>query len=179
MDLHSELELLDHSKQKREKFCLLLRTKTISVAEVLDVAEKINSTVSYKALWGLEFMCRDSIQNLLPHLDRFINLLPKIHLDSGVRPAAKICEYLIIEHYENNNIHTFSLDNRKAITSICFDWLITDQRVAPKAYSMTCLLHLGTEFKWIHPELKIILENNYVSQTAAYKARAREILQRL
>ena len=179
MDLQNELKLLDHSQEKRKTFCLLLQHNTSSVSEILFFAEQFNDPISYRALWGLEFMCRESLSGLLPYIDRFIRILPKVHLHAGVRRAAKICEHIIIKHYRHKQIYGLSLKNREAIASACFDWLITDQKVAPKAYSMTCLLYLGKEFKWIHPELKILLENNYVNQSAAYKARARFILSKI
>ncbi|MGB3152866.1 MAG: adenylosuccinate lyase, partial [Maribacter sp.] len=61
----------------------------------------------------------------------------------------------------------------------CFDWLIGNHKVAAKAYSMTCLLFLGRKFDWIHPELKLVLEQNYASGSAAYKARARMTLAKI
>jgi len=41
---------------------------------------------------------------------------------------------------------------------------------------MNSLYFLGTEFDWIHPELKTIIERDYSSQSAGFKARARHIL---
>jgi len=61
----------------------------------------------------------------------------------------------------------------------CFDWLIGEHKVAAKAYSMTSLLLLGHRFEWIHPELKMVLQQNYSSGSAAYKARARITLSKL
>ena len=41
---------------------------------------------------------------------------------------------------------------------------------------MTSLYLLGNKFEWIRPELQMILEQNYSLGSAAYKARARQIL---
>jgi hypothetical protein len=65
------------------------------------------------------------------------------------------------------------------ITASCFDWLIGDHKVAAKVYAMTSLLLLGRKFEWIHPELKMVIEQNYASGSAAYKARARMTLEKL
>ena len=65
------------------------------------------------------------------------------------------------------------------MTECCFDWLITNQKVACQAYSMDALYLLGTEKEWIHPELKITLEQNISSQSAAYKARGRITLEKI
>jgi hypothetical protein len=70
-------------------------------------------------------------------------------------------------------------EHLESITSACFDWLIGDHKVAAQAYSMTSLLLLGRKFDWIHPELRMILEQNYQNGSAAYKARARMTLAKL
>ena len=68
---------------------------------------------------------------------------------------------------------------KEAIIEVCFDWLITNQKVACQAYSMDALYLLGTEIKWVHPELKIILEQNIHNQSAAYCARGRITLEKI
>ena len=69
--------------------------------------------------------------------------------------------------------------HREKITEACFDWMINEEKVAPKAYGMNALYLLGLEFDWIHPELQIILERDFSLQSAAFKARARHILKKL
>ena len=59
----------------------------------------------------------------------------------------------------------------------CFDWLISDQKVACQVRAMTSLYYLGTEFNWIHPELKTIIEQNIHQGSAGYKARGKKIIQ--
>ena len=44
---------------------------------------------------------------------------------------------------------------------------------------MSSLYFLGTEFDWIHPELKIIIEQDYNSQSAGFKARSRHVLEKM
>jgi hypothetical protein len=67
----------------------------------------------------------------------------------------------------------------QAITEACFDWLITDTKVASKCYAIRILHLLGNQFYWIHPELKIILEKEYRNHSAGYKAVFREILKKI
>jgi len=118
----------------------------------------------------------------LPYLDQLINLAPNVYQHPAVRPIAKIFEYLMISYYQEKSTvvrKSLTTTHRQKMTEICFDWLITDQKVAAKVYSMTSLYLLGTEFDWIHPELKITLENNYAKGSAAYKARSRMTLKKL
>jgi hypothetical protein len=72
-------------------------------------------------------------------------------------------------------------DERKIITECCFDWLITDQKVACQAPAMECLYYLGwdEDKEWIYPELINILTENAPHKSAGYQARARKILKRI
>ena len=42
-----------------------------------------------------------------------------------------------------------------------FDWLITPQKIAVRAYTMNTLYLFGLEKEWIHPELKHLIETIY------------------
>ena len=57
-----------------------------------------------------------------------------------------------------------------------FDWMISDQKVAVKAYTMEALFLFGKEIDWVHDELKLILVQEISSGSPAYKARAKKIL---
>ncbi len=146
---------------------------------LFDNCFKIDDDISYKAAWILEMVCLKNIKILVPFLDRFFNSLPKVYKQQAVRPLAKICEELTIAVYKKQDIglqKVITKNHREQLTEICFDWLIGQKKVAVKAYAMKCLYLLGKEFKWIHPELKIILDKDFHHQQPAFKARARYIL---
>ena len=130
----------------------------------------------------MEFTAKENLPYIFPWMNTFTEYIERVHLESSVRPLAKICEYLCLSYFKKKDLETqkvLTINHLEKITSVCFDWLIGDFKVAPKAYSITCLLLLGQKFKWIHPELKLILEQNYASGSAAYKARARMTLKKL
>ncbi len=180
--LEDILSDINHSREKRGYFANLIVDNPQLLPELLDVCARVDDEISYRASWGLEFLCKNNLEAILPHLDRLVDLAPKVYQHPAVRPIAKIFEYLIIAYYQQKLPairKALTKEQRQKMTEICFDWLITDQKVAAKAYSMTSLYLLGTEFDWIHPELKITLENNYTQGSAAYKARSRMILEKL
>ena len=173
---------INHSKERRSDFATILINDHKLVEQSLQIAEDIHTVASYKAAWALEFMCKSKLECLLPHLDPFCKLLPKVYQDSALRPIAKICEYLTSSYYRQETTPTqgfLKKIHREQITESCFDWLITDQKVATKAYAMTSLQLLGTEFDWVHPELKNTIQKQYNSQSAAFKARARMVLKKI
>ena len=142
----------------------------------------VNDKISPRAAWVFEFMCGKDIEAVIPYLDLFTDSIHKVHLDSAVRPVAKVCEYLITAYYsktKNKIQSTLSSIHREKIIEACFDWMINDEKIAPKAYAMNTLFLLGRDYDWIHPELVMILERDYQMQSSGFKARARRILKQI
>lgn len=116
--------------------------------------------------------------NPVPAFGLFHAWTGDLKAESSIRPMAKICELLTLTHYKGAHSDKSLLSplHRERITAACFDWLISAEKVAPKAYSMQTLSLLGQDIEWVHPELKAVLEQGYASGSAGYKARARRIL---
>ncbi|WP_179339572.1 adenylosuccinate lyase [Winogradskyella ludwigii] len=181
-ELYKELSYVNHSREKRLKYANLVIDNPELVVPLLEILFDVDDKISCRAAWVLEFMCSEKLEEIIPHLNTFTKNIHKVHLDSAVRPVAKVCEYLIYANYsKTDNIikSHLSAKHKEKITEACFDWMISDQKVAPKAYAMTSLYLLGLEYDWIHPELVLILERDFKMQSAAFKARARQILKKI
>jgi hypothetical protein len=160
----------------------LMANNPSNVAALLEIAFQVDDPISCKACWVLEFMAKEHLNYLFPNMDTFVHHIGSVHLDPAVRPIAKICEALMKSYFQSKDQETRKILSEKhleSITSTCFDWLIGNHKVAAQAYAMTSLLLLGRKFDWIHPELRLILEQNYTNGSAAYKARARMTLTKL
>lgn len=180
--LTQQLMQLKAYRKNREKLADYVLYNPDNFKQLLNTCFKIDEDVSFKAAWVLEIVCLKSIQLLIPHLDFFIENIPKVYKHQAVRPLAKVCEEITMRYYIKkipSLRFVLQKKHREQLTEICFDWLITNQKVAVKAYAMQCLYLLGQEFKWIHPELKIILDKDFHDQQPAFKARARHILKKL
>lgn len=181
-ELYNKLDNVDHTKEKRWQLAKQIIANPYIVTPLLKVAFLVEAPISLKACWSIEYACKNDLTILLPHLDYFTKNLHKMEHESSIRPMAKICELLMLDYFKKtasiSKTH-FKKENLEQIATVCFDWLISDCKVASKAYSMTSLLLLGNMFPWIHPELKMILEQNYAEGSAAYKARARMTLEKL
>ncbi|MCM4169176.1 adenylosuccinate lyase [Arenibacter sp. H213] len=181
-EMYNALDNVDASKQKRMEMSTLVLNHPENIAPLIEIGFHIDDPISCKACLVLEFIVAQRLELLLPYLDKFIKNMARVHLDSAVRPIAKICEYLTHSYFINKDHATIEALNEGHLTQLtttCFDWLIGDQKVAAKAYSMTSLLLLGKKFPWIWPELKLILEQNYHTGSAAYQARARITIAKL
>lgn len=138
--------------------------------------------MSPRAAWVFEFMCKENLNTIIPYLHRFTENVNKVHLNSAVRPVAKVCEYLIKALYsklDNEIKQALNSTHKEKIIEACFDWMINDEKIAPKAYAMNSLFLLGRYSDWIHLELALILERDYQMQSSGFKARARHILNKI
>lgn len=181
-ELYKELNYVNHSREKRLKYANLVIDNPELIVPLLEILFDVDDKISCRAAWVFEFMCGEKLEAIMPHLDIFTANISKVHLDPAVRPVAKICEYLTKANYSKTD-HSIknhlTKKHKENITAACFDWMINDEKIAPKAYSMNSLYLLGTEFDWIHPELVNILERDYEMQSSGFKARAKHILKKI
>ncbi len=180
--LYTELNYVNHSREKRLYYANLVIDNPNLIQPLLELLFEIDNKISCKAAWVFEFMCGEKLDAIIPYLDTFTGNLSKVHLDAAVRPMAKICEYLTTANYsktENKIKDALTETHKEKIIEACFNWMLNDEKVAPKAYSMNVLYLFGKEYSWIHPELIIILERDFASQSAAFKARAKHILRNI
>ncbi|WP_298534867.1 adenylosuccinate lyase [uncultured Algibacter sp.] len=180
--LYSELNYVNHSREKRLHYANLVLRNPDLIPKLLDILFQVDDKISPRAAWVLEFMCSAKIETIIPYLDVFTEHIHKVHLDSAVRPVAKICELLAKSYTsKTDNIVQQELHevHKERIIETCFDYMINDEKVAAKAYGMTTIFMLGRDYDWVYPELELILKRDFQSQSAAYKARARQILKKL
>lgn len=180
--LYEELNYVNHSREKRSYYANLVLANPDLIPKLLEILFLFDDKISPRAAWVLEFMCSAKIETIIPYLDTFTEHIHKIHLDSAVRPVAKICELLAKAYSTKTNIYLknkLTETNKERIIETCFDYMINDEKVAAKACGMTTLFMLGKEYDWVHPELELILKRDFQNQSAAYKARARHILKKI
>lgn len=176
--LYKELDYVDHSRKKRDYYATLLKEQPELLQPLLEILFMVDDKLSPKAGWLIEFVSKNNLPLLFPYLDYFTSNMHTVYQDSALRPVAKVCERLALSYYKEQHPlsrKALQLKHKEQITNAGFDWLITDQKVAVKAYTLTTLYHLGTEIDWIHPELLIIMENQYSTSSVAFQARTRHV----
>ena len=180
--LYEELNYVNHSREKRLHYANLVIDNPDLIPKLLDILFMVDDKISCRAAWVFEFMCGENLEAAIPYLDDFTKNVSNVHLDSAVRPVAKVCEYLVKAYYSknDNNIRTaLKPEHKERIIEACFDYMINDEKIAPKAYAMNSLYLLGQDYDWIHPELALILERDFQMQSSGFKARARHILKKI
>ena len=143
--------------------------------EVVLTACDPNHKNQHQACWILEFICEKKLKTILPFVDVFLATAPQFKNDSAIRSASKICLFLTKSNHRANGI-SLTLHQETQLIEICFDWLIKDEKVATKVYSIKALFLLNKKHPWIYEELHTILQQGYHTHSAAYKAVAKKIL---
>ena len=150
------------------------------IAVLLNDIRNTNDRQSNFSARILELTCKQGhLALIIPYLDEFCLLLPKIKLDGVVRAAAKIIELLTVEYFIKKNafyIENLPSKHLEQFTETCFDWMITNRAIAIQAHAMYSLYLLGSKFDWIHQELALTIEKNLPNGSTGYKNRGRKVL---
>ncbi len=141
---------------------------------LMQIGLNVNNKIHFKACWSLELIFELKLEMILPFLDEFIAKLPYYKNDSAKRPISKICLFL-----SKSKTIKLTENQETKIIEACLDWLIQDEKVAAKAYSMRTLHQFGKKHTWINEDLKTILSQDFYNHSAAYRAAAKEILKKL
>jgi hypothetical protein len=169
------------TRENRERVANIVLENQNLFKELVVITFDVDNKVSIKAAWILEWICtHHHLEWILPHLDTFTSKIETLRFDSAIRPCAKICEHLAIAYYVKNNRRIkqkLTIKHIDAIVATGFDWLITPQKIAVRAYTMTSLYLYGLEKEWIHPELKHLIETKIIHESKGCKARGKHILE--
>ena len=147
---------------------------------LISLTFEVDNKLSIKAAWVLEWVCtHGKLAWMLPHLDEFTQNIGLLKFDSAIRPCAKICEYIATSYTSktaNEFQQSLTTQHIDTIIETGFDWLITPQKIAVRAYTMTTLYLLGLQKDWVHPELEYLINTKIIKESAGCKARGNKIL---
>ena len=179
--LIAELNNMKNPKREnRERVANIVLENQNLFRELVAITFFVDDKISIKAAWILEWICtHHQLEWVIPHLDEFSSKINTVIFDSAIRPCAKICEHLANAYYaKTHNVFKKSLtvNHIDIIVETGFDWLITPQKIAVRAYTMTFLYLFGLERNWIHPELKHLIETKIIHESKGCKARGKHIL---
>lgn len=179
--LIKQLTNIENAKRiNRERVAYLVLENTELMPYLVEIMFASDSKISIKASWVLEIVCEKNLFFIAPHLDYFIENIGNLKHDSAVRPASKICNFIAIAYNSKKDDFFKTILKKNQIDKIIetgFDWMISNHKVATKAYSMNALFLFGKNYDWVHQELKLILQQNISKESAAYKARGKMTLE--
>ena len=176
--VREQLENLGNAKKEnRQRVANTIVENPNLFKHILNLTFAVDDEISIRAAWILEWICtHHNLNFILPYLDEFTSKISLVKFDSAIRPCAKICEHIAVAYTSKNNKEfkaKLSSTDIEAIISTGFDWLITEQKIAVKAYTMQTLYLFGLQEKWIHPELKHLITTKIIHQSKGTKARGK------
>lgn len=179
--LTEQLNNMENPKREnRQRVANIVLENQNLFEDLVSITFDIENKVSIKAAWILEWICtHHKLEWIIPHLDEFSDKISTVKFDSATRPCAKICEHLATAYYSKNGNQikrNLTLQQINNIVATGFDWLITPQKIAVRAYTMNALYFFGLEKDWVHPELKHLIETKIIHESKGCKARGKHIL---
>lgn len=181
--LTSELQNIENAKREnRQRVANIVCDQKELFEHLVTITFDVTNKVSIKAAWILEWICtHNDLHAIIPYLNVFTAGLQYLTFDSAIRPCAKVCEHIAVAYYKNDPLFRSNLnkDHIQQIIAAGFDWLITDQKIAVRAYTMNTLFLFGKDYDWIHPELEHLIRTKIIHESKGCKARGRHVLEQI
>lgn len=168
MNLREQL-LKEHSRANCDKIVKWIGCDQKRFDELVSIFLNEEYRLVQYAAWPLSYASINHPQLVKKHFAKLVKNLKK----PGIHDAVKRNTIRLLQHIEiPEKYHGDIMD-------ICFSFIASpDEAVAVKAFSLTVLDRLSHLYPEIKNELKIIIEERWDYETAAFHSRARKILKK-
>jgi hypothetical protein len=162
--------LEEHSKSQCNKIVEYIGADKKKFAELMRAFLGNEYRVTQRAAWPLSYCVKKHPKLIAPYFGQLIEMLQKPGLHNAViRNITRLLQ----------DVKTPKKYQGKIMT-ICFEFIADmNTPIAVKAFSLTVLDNLSRVYPEIAPELKLIIEERWDHETAAFKSRAKKILSRM
>ena len=165
MNLRDEI-LKEHSKAQRNKIVQWVGDSQKRFDGLFNLFLNDEYRVMQRAAWPLSYCVIAHPEFIKKNFYRLIKNLykPNLH-DSIKRNTIRLLQHVAIPKKFQGEV-----------MQICFDYVASPtEAVAIKAFSLTVLGNLSKQYPEILPEIKLLIEEQWPNQTAAFKSRAKKL----
>lgn len=168
MDLRAQL-LKEHSRANCDTIVTWIGSKQQRFDELFSLFLSDEYRVVQHAAWPLSYSVIDHPDLIKKHFNRLIKNLAK----PGIHDAVKRNTMRLLQDIDiPKKYHGVIMDT-------CFRYIgEPGEAVAVKAFSLTVLEKLSGIYPEIVPEIKLLIEENYERETAAFRSRAKKFLKK-
>ena len=164
-----EAVLEEHSKKQTMKIVKHVGSDSKRFAELMKLFLGDEYRVTQRAAWAVSYCAQQHPQLIKPYLSKLAKLLDKPGLHDAVkRNTLKIFETIAVPK---------ALQGKMA--DVCFKFLLSQEPIAMKAYSMTILLNICKEEPDLKNELRIVIEDMIPLGSAGIRSRGKRVLKEL
>ena len=169
MNLREEI-LKEHSRPQALKIAGYACASRKNFKELMHCFLDEEYRLAQRAAWSVSWAARKKPEMITPHIKDLISVLHKKNVhDAVIRNSVRVLQEIDIPE-----------DYHGEVMDACFRFIeIPSTPVAIKAFSLTILFNLSKYYPEIQPELKLIIEDCWEHETAAFKSRAKKILSKL
>ena len=162
-----ETILAEHSKAYCNKIVKWVGHSQKRFDQLFNLFLNSEYRVTQRAAWPISYCVIDHPTFIVKHFAQLVKNLhkPGIH-DSVKRNTVRLLQHITIPQKFHGEI-----------MDICFRYVSSpNEPVAIKAFSLSILQNLSEQYPEIKNEIKLIIEERWPHETAAFKARARKFL---
>jgi hypothetical protein len=169
MDL---LKLLreEHSKKQTDRIVTYIGADKGRFAMLIQLFFKGEYRITQRAAWPLSYCVRQHPELINPYYKPLLDNLARkdIHI-AVIRNTVRLLQDVNIPKRYHGRV-----------MSTCFDFIQSPETpIAVKAFSLTILSRLSTDYPEIHGELRLIIEEQWEHATPAFRSRAKRILKNI
>lgn len=166
MKLREQL-LKEHSKANCDKIVQWIGSDQSRFDELFKLFLSDEYRVVQHAAWPMSYAVIANPQLIKKHFNKLITNLDK----PGIHDAVKRNTLRFLQEVDiPKRFHGRLMDT-------CFKYIsVPGEAIAVKAFSLTVLEKLSKTYPEIIPELKLLIEENYDRETAAFRSRAKKVL---
>ena len=169
MDLRQTI-LAEHSKLNCNKIVKWVGNSQKRFDELFNLFLNSEYRINQRAAWPVSYCVIDHPHFISKHFSRLVKNLhkPGIH-DSVKRNTVRLLQHIVIP----KKFHGEIMD-------ICFHYIGSPgEPVAIKAFSLSILQDLSKQYPEIKNEIRLIIEERWPHETAAFRTRAKKFLKTL
>jgi len=166
MNLREEI-LREHSKTQALKIAQYACQSKKNCKELMNCFLDDEYRLAQRAAWSVCWAAKQKPEMITPHLKDLVAVLQKktVH-NAVVRNSVRVLQKIELPEKFHGDV-----------MNACFKFLEQPSTpVAIKAFSLTTLFNLSKTYPEIQPELKLIIEERWEQEGAAFRSRGKKIL---
>lgn len=169
MNLREEI-LKEHSRPHALRIANYACESQKNFSELIQCFLDDEYRLAQRAAWSVSWAARKNPEMIALHIKELVSVLQRKNVHNAViRNSVRVLQDIDLPE----EFHGEVMD-------ACFRFLEKPfTPVAIKAFSLTTLFNLSKKYPEIKPELKLMIEDGWEHETAAFRSRAKKILLKL
>ncbi|MGB3947594.1 MAG: hypothetical protein WBM13_06400 [Bacteroidia bacterium] len=168
MDFVAQLHK-EHSRANTDLIANSIGNNAQLFKKIIDIIYNEEAPLPQRASWLLPVVNNKYPELLVPYISKFSKTVVNFTVDGIKRNMLSVLEKHIIPKNEQGKL-----------VNVCFDYLLSpDETVAVKVYAMQIIANICVEHPELKNELKVVINDQLLKNTAAFYSRANKILKTL